>query len=512
MEIEQIYKEIILNGFYDESYGMNPQTINGKIHGVCIDFSRKLIKRLKENKYLAGLISTNNSDGYLHATVIYKNLITDELFIADPVTDIKELTGLSDEERKKQINEILDNGNFEKELREYIEMFGEITEYDDSQFENDLTSPPKVRRSNLSDREDIEANPDIAHIKKIAEAIQQLVTLEDVKKVADGPTLLACQTLYKKGIATICSNYGKEGYIDISFKYDSLSDENKRIFEELRKSNPENFFIRNESGFYSGLGENEERRGNTPLVGVVGFSNLPPDMSTGEINLKMNELISSLKKQIYLDGVYTRDEILANKHNHYELGTSVASEEPKCIVTEEDSNSDIADKENLLYSLKYNLFFRDFFIKSRYVESLYRRENDWRSQEEIAEDAGIFYSVESGMFFESEKEYKLFNLNSEIGKSRVKMFGENGIIGDSGVDENEGDISDEEQSFQLDALPSGNFVANGGVRELNHGRETEHKGLISSRDIAQASIIYKINKRVIQYFKDMIEKFRGYGR
>lgn len=105
-KVDKIYEDIILNGFYDESYGMNPKIIDGKTHGVCIDFSRELIKELKKNGYLSGLISTLNNDGFMHAAVIYNNPETNEINIADPVTDIRVLTGLSDEERKKQIKEI----------------------------------------------------------------------------------------------------------------------------------------------------------------------------------------------------------------------------------------------------------------------------------------------------------------------------------------------------------------------------------------------------------------------
>lgn len=47
-KVDKIYEDIILNGFYDESYGMNPKIIDGKTHGVCIDFSRELIKELKK--------------------------------------------------------------------------------------------------------------------------------------------------------------------------------------------------------------------------------------------------------------------------------------------------------------------------------------------------------------------------------------------------------------------------------------------------------------------------------
>lgn len=417
-KVDKIYENIILNGFYDESYGMNPKTIDGKTHGVCIDFSRKLIKELKKNGYLAGLISTLNDDGFMHAAVIYNNPETNEINIADPVTDIRVLTGLSDEERKKQIKEILANKNFEKNLREYFEEFGAITEYDDSEYENDMKSSPKPRRKDLIDREDIEANPDILDIKKKMEAIQVLTRLEQVKDVADGPSLLACQTLYKKGISTYCTNHILEtGYTSINIPYNSLSNENKEILQDLINRNPDNYYIHKRTGFYSDLdGNNAEISENKPMEVVLGFLKMP-NINSAEINLRMNELVKYFKKQRYLDGVYTREDILNNKHNQNSpfLWLDGYSEELS-NSSAENSNEQIALNENLLYSSKYYMFFDSQYAKSRYIESLYREEHDWRTEQEISQENGVFYSKKYNMFFEDEREAQLYEENEKSGE------------------------------------------------------------------------------------------------
>lgn len=409
-KVDKIYEDIILNGFYDESWGMNPKIIDGKTHGVCIDFSRELIKEMKENGYLSGLISTLNSDGFMHAAVIYYNPETNKINIADPVTDIRALTGLSDEERKKQIKEILANKNFERDLREYFDEFGPITEYDDSEYEKDMKSSPKPRRKDLIDREEIEANPDLTDIEKKSEAIQALTRLDQVKNVADGPSLLACQTLYKKGISTYCTNHVLEtGYTSINIPYNSLSNENKEILQDLIKRNPDNYYIHKMTGFYSDLdGENAEISGNKPMELVLGFIEMP-NMNSAEINLKMNELVKHFKKQTYLNGVYTREDILNNKHNQNSpyLWMDGYTEEPS-NSSEENSNEQIALNEKLLYSKKYNMFFESQYAKSRYIESLYREEHDWRTEEEISEDNGVFYSEKYNMFFEDEREAQLY--------------------------------------------------------------------------------------------------------
>ena len=47
--MEEIYKRIVLSSYYDENFGGNPKEIDSKMHGVCIDFSRNLIKQLRNN-------------------------------------------------------------------------------------------------------------------------------------------------------------------------------------------------------------------------------------------------------------------------------------------------------------------------------------------------------------------------------------------------------------------------------------------------------------------------------
>lgn len=78
----------------------------------------------------------------------------------------------------------------------------------------------------------------------------------------------------------------------------------------------------------------------------------------------------------------------------------------QCKSSETDTNEQIAQNENMIYSQQYDLFFENYVSKSRYIESLYREEHDLRSNYEIANTAGVFYDKTSGMFFENEQEAK----------------------------------------------------------------------------------------------------------
>lgn len=398
-EIRKIYKSIIENSFYDEKYGGNAQIINGKRHGVCIDFSMELVRKLRENGFSAGVISTLNEDGYKHAAVVYVDKENGEIAIADPVTDIRQLSELSDDQRKEQLDEILEDQNWKRELRSYLKEFGKITAYNE-----DLS----IAFDNIQDVDEIEAIPAINEdIPKKVEQIQTLSGLSNVKKVADGPTLLACQTLYKKGINTFCSNYTPNGDASINISFNSLSPENKQIIFSLIKEHPENYCVQRNTGFYGSLGRNDEYipdEGPFELVcGIVDTSGL----TTANINIKMNELVRMLKPQEYREGVYAREEILANKHNRmkarYLSGELMGLED--CKSTENDTNETIAMNENLIYSEKYNLFFDSHEHKSRYIESLARSEHDLRQEKEIAKDFGVYYDKFFGMFFESQEEF-----------------------------------------------------------------------------------------------------------
>ena len=402
--IKEVYESIIMNGFYDEKYGMKSKMINGKKHGVCIDFSLELIEKLRQNGYLAALISTLNEDKDLHAAVVYKNLETGEVNIADPVADVRKLTGLTDEQRQRVIEAIIRIENWNRKIEDYIKEYGVITAYND-----DLSKSMESVR----DREELEAFPSInKEIPKKSKPIQTLTALSQVKNVADGPTLLACQTLYKKGINTYCSNYEQNGCVSINVDYNSLSEENKEIVLKLKEENPENYYIKNKTGFYGLLGDNDEITEDNLMELVFGF-NETKGTTIPEINLEMNQLISMLKKQPYLQGVYTRQEVLDNKH-HLSIKYDLLSDsEATCKSTESDNNNQIAINEGLLYSKKYDRFFKDDVAKSRYIESLYRQEHDLRTEEEIAKEGGVFYDTERQMFFETEKEAELYNRKAE---------------------------------------------------------------------------------------------------
>ena len=448
-DVKELYKSVIMQGFYDEQYGMKPQIIDGKKHGVCIDFSRDLVEVLRQNDYLAGLISTLNDDGYLHAAVLYKNLQTGKVKIADPVTDVRKMTGLTDEQRQKVVEEILISENWNRKLEEYIKEYGIITAYND-----DLSkSMERIR-----DREELEAVPQInGEIQKKIEPIQTLTALSHVKSVADGPTLLACQTLYKKGISTYCSNYTLNGEVSINVDYNSLSEENKEIVLKLRENNPENYYIQRKTGFYGSLGHNEEVSEDKLMELVFGFSETK-GKTTPEINLKMNQLIAMLKKQPYLQGVYTRQEVLNNRHHLSTIANLLGKSEEPCKSSQTDTNEQIASNEGLIYSEKYSRFFADYVAKSRYIESLYRQEHDLRNEEEIARESRVFYDTDRQMFFETEREAELYK---------------------QGIQEN------------------------------------ENKSIITSTDIVEADMSRKvtntITEKIKNFFDKIIDKLKGKG-
>ena len=392
-EIVELYKKILTSGYYDEEFAGKQQEINGKTHGVCIDFSRNLIKELREAGYGAALISTQkDKNSFLHAAVMYKNEESGEILIADPVVDIRRLTS----GEVKEIDEILKEKNYMIDMYKYIKENGAITDYDDSKYEKDGKSSPRILRENMKDKYEIMANPNIVNLVKQREEIQELTRLEDVSKVADGASLLACQLLYEKGIDTYCSNFCQEDdrYVDMALNYNQLSKENKEILKQLLEDKPDNYKIFNKKDIfgYPSL-DNKSKKDfsqDEPMTICLGFKNINPEESTESINLRMAELVKPFKKQEYKEGVYSKEEIMSNKHNIMRCNY-INKEAKECESTDQDSNEQIAEKEGLLYSEEYNLFFESEANMSRYIESLFRKENDWRTTEEIAKDAGIPY-------------------------------------------------------------------------------------------------------------------------
>lgn len=392
-KIIEIYRNIVLSGFYDEKFANNSQIIDNKLHGVCIDFSKELINILRENNIECGLISTLNEDGFLHAAVVYKEKESGQVLIADPVADIKLLSDLTDETRHKNIDEILKKNNFRRIPREYLKQYGTITAY------NDQLNPIMME---IQDVEEVEAIPTInSEIKKKVECCQTASGLNGLKQIADGPTLLACQTLYKKGINTFCSNFTPNGDCSINFNFNSLSEENKKILFDLIKKYPENYSLCKSTGFYAVLGDSEvDFSEDFPYEIVFGFKNTS-GKNDADINIAMNDLIKMLKKQEYREGVYSRDDVLSNKHNKMSVNQFLGGLK-SCNSSMKDPNEEIAQKENLIYSHKYDLFFSSWANKSRYIESLYRDEHDLRTESEIANENKIIFDDKSGMLFESE--------------------------------------------------------------------------------------------------------------
>ncbi len=397
-QIIDLYKSIIIKGLYDEKYAGNSQIIDGLQHGVCIDFSNKLIEELRKINVECGLISTLNADGFKHAAVVYRDTVTDDVFIADPVTDVKIISKYQTSERDTVINDILKRKNYKRELRDYIREYGKITAYGDLM---------NITMDNIQDVEEVEAIPSInSRIAKKSEQCQTAFGLNSLKQLADGPTLLACQSLYKKGIETYCSNYVPGEYCSINVRFNSLSEENKKIIFELVRKYPKNYFVKVDTGFYGLLGRNDEFDENLPFELVFGFEDIRGKIET-QINLEMNELIKMLKKQEYREGVFTREDILSNKHNKMVAGSTFFGVR-ECNSTPENTNDEIAKNEGLFYSHKYNLFFKGWMNKSRYIESLFRDEHDLRTEEEIAHESGIVFDENSGMFFESEEDMLMY--------------------------------------------------------------------------------------------------------
>ena len=131
-KIQEIYRETIMNAIYDEQYAGIAKEIDKYIHGVCIDFSQILVQKLKENSIQAGIISTLNDDGFKHAAVVYKIPETNEVFIADPVTDVRVISGMTPEEKNTKIKDVLLKDNWMRIPREYVKDYGIVTAYDEN--------------------------------------------------------------------------------------------------------------------------------------------------------------------------------------------------------------------------------------------------------------------------------------------------------------------------------------------------------------------------------------------
>ena len=409
--MEELYQEILLSSVYDEKYAGNPKEIDGKTHGVCIDFSRNLIAKLREKGYSAGLISTLNADGFLHAAVLYKDKETNEVLVADPVTDVRELTEykhqgiISELLQKRNIEKLMKKGNSHIKLRDYFEEMGPITDYDDSEYEQNGAGAPRPLRVNMVNQNEILANPYIVELEKKGEAISSLTSLENVVNYADASTLLGCQLLYEKGINSFCSNFlPDDNYTDIAIDYNSLSPENKEILLRLVKEKPDNYEIHNELyqfGYPKLDGRKPEINEDYSSSVCLGFKEgVLAGKSRPEINLLVADLIKPFQKQTYMEGVYSKNDVLDNKHNRMTWSALVNPTLKPCNSTIKNTNQEIADNEGLIYLAKYDMFFENEIAASRYIESLHRKENDWRTSEEIAKDAGIPFEYD--MFFADE--------------------------------------------------------------------------------------------------------------
>ena len=111
-----------------------------------------------------------------------------------------------------------------------------------------------------------------------------------------------------------------------------------------------------------------------------------------------------------MEGIYTREDILRNIHE-LESGDNILNYARNVVLAEpietSDTNEELARKNGLNYSERFNIFFINYADKSRYIESLYKKENDTRTNDEIASVNGVYYSPDSKGFFESQEEYEL---------------------------------------------------------------------------------------------------------
>lgn len=152
-KIEKIYFDLIEKGVYDENNAKGLMiTEDEMIHGVCIQFSKLLITELRKEGYSAGLIATD-AGKVKHAAVIYKDK-DNQVYIADPVTDIKILTEA--ENRKIEVKKIIKNKNWKRDLKSYYDEYGVISEFFYDEKKDSINSVPLPGRLYLKDREQIE--------------------------------------------------------------------------------------------------------------------------------------------------------------------------------------------------------------------------------------------------------------------------------------------------------------------------------------------------------------------
>lgn len=417
-KIDEIYRNVIMNGFYDKGHSSKPEIIDGKKHGICLHFSQELIEKLRSNGYLAGLISTLNEDGYLHAAVLYKDLETGEVSIADPVTDVRKLTGLTDEQRKSEIENILSENNWSRMLEDYIQEYGPITEYLDN-----FTAI----RTDVKDSEKLKKNLHLIYASEpehIQHPIETITDISQINNLVEDPMKEACKVLYKKGIVTHCSdNFEQDKRVEIFLPYTSLSSENRRILIGLVQENPENFEFRSPGGSWmrqSKLEIPRDEYDDSQARGFVIKTSYEDNNTMADISKKLVDLSKQFEKQVCMEGIYTREDILRNMHelesvdNLLNYAKNVVLEEP---LASSETNEELARKNGMNYSERFNVFFRNYADKSRYIESLYKEENDTRTNEEIAAANGIFYSPASNGFFESQEEYEL--LQSRVAEESV---------------------------------------------------------------------------------------------
>lgn len=95
---------------------------------------------------------------------------------------------------------------------------------------------PKAFRIKEEGKKHFEIQTSLGEIEPIEQGSLTLNSREDLVRLVEAPLLEACQLFYDKGIETWMSSANKKdivvGEVHIIIRYDSLSDQNKKIAEQ----------------------------------------------------------------------------------------------------------------------------------------------------------------------------------------------------------------------------------------------------------------------------------------
>lgn len=170
---------------------------------------------------------------------------------------------------------------------------------------------------------------------------------EHLRKFIEEPCLAACLYLYDRNIRTVDSSANKNdinGRAYIGIDYDSLSDENKKVVENLIE---QGIVERKELG-------NEGRRGERYIM----ISTLITESSTvGQVNDWFMKAVSSFQMQDLLYGRYSQQEIKQELESTWGMKISIEDIEQIALdmgyAYDEDEKVFWENKELLKKHLQY---------------------------------------------------------------------------------------------------------------------------------------------------------------